>query len=149
MPLCTCSSCVPASDQVQQYQRKAEEPDPNKQLYGEGMKSKIRDLVAHFEAQRARCPDLRMVMEATHATWEERRKLQREEQRRKEEEAAKKEQEELEEQRRRRAKEEAEQRKADEEIYARIKKEEEVCAAVALQRCSAQDRRHWDSWLLG
>ena len=111
------------------------------------LRATVRDLMARVEAQRAWY--LQMVMEAIYATWEGSWKPRCEGQRRKEEEAAKKEQEELEEQRRRGAKEEAEQRKADEEIYARIKKQEEVCAAVALQRCRAKDRQHWDSWLLG
>eukprot|EP00668_Euglena_longa_P002655 GGOE01003101.1.p1 GENE.GGOE01003101.1~~GGOE01003101.1.p1 ORF type:complete len:579 (-),score=187.96 GGOE01003101.1:346-2061(-) len=126
---------------VQGFLHKAEETDPNKQLYGEGMREKVRALAAGLEEQRGRRADLQMVLQATHDVWEERR-LQEEEARLVQEALlAEQLEKQATEKRRLQALKEEEERKRDQEIYERLQREEEERKRRAREKKKAKNEK--------
>eukprot|EP00667_Euglena_gracilis_P007885 EG_transcript_7960 len=126
---------------VQGFVQKAEETDPNKQLYGEGMREKVRTLAAELAEQRARRADLQMVLEATHAAWEDARRREEEERQVQEALLAEQRERELAEQRRLLALKEEEERKKDWETYQRLQKEEEEQKRRAREKKKAKNEK--------
>lgn len=131
---------------VKGFVEKAEETDPSKQLYGEAMRAKVRSLATELEALRVRADDMQMILDATHAAWEETRIREEEAARREEARVAAEREREQEEKRRLQALREEEERQRDLETCRRLEEQaaERKRREQEKKRAKAQKRRERD-----